>query len=157
MSLLYKYINKISLWVLLAISIVILVLFFVMPSTSVEINNTYYEEPSFTNPLMNWTLILLCLTVAFTLLLSIIKFVKTFIANPRKGLITLGVLVVFAAVFVVSWFLGDATKLDIIGYEGTDNMGFWAQYSDMCIYATAIMGVSTLVALFGTSIYSKLR
>ena len=142
MSLLYKYINKISLWVLLAISIVILVLFFVMPSTSVEINNTYYEEPSFTNPLMNWTLILLCLTVAFTLLLSIIKFVKTFIANPRNGLITLGVLVGFAAVFVVSWFLGDATKLDILVYEGRVNVGCRGPCPNMCFCGRAVMGDS---------------
>ena len=63
----------------------------------------------------------------------------------------------FIGIFVISWFLGDAGRLDIIGYEGTDNEGFWAQYVDMVIYATGILGVGTLAALLGTSIYSKLN
>ncbi len=150
-------INKISLWALLAVSAVILVLFFTMGSVDIEINNSLYEEPKFTNGLLDWVYILLGLTICLTLLLSLYKFVKSFIANPKKGLITLGILVVFAGVFVISWFIGDATKLNIIGYEGSDNFGFWAQYSDMVIYTAYIMGGTTLLALLGTSIYSKLN
>ena len=150
-------INKISLWVLLGISAVILVLFFTLGSTEIEINNSLYDEPKFTNGLMDWVFILLGLTVALTIVMALVKFIKSLTANPKKGLVTLGVIVLFIGIFVISWFLGDATKLDIIGYEGTDNEGFWAQYVDMVIYATGILGVGTLAALLGTSIYSKLN
>jgi uncharacterized membrane protein len=106
---------------------------------------------------INWTYALFAIAVIATVVASVFTFVTNFRKNPKKGIGTLAVLVVFALVFVVSWFIGSPEELKIIGYEGTDNVGFWAQYADMCMYATIIFASTTILALLGTTLYSKIK
>lgn len=152
-----KSLPNISLIALLAICVVVSALFWLGGSQEVEIAGNPWDQPNFTDTLLNWTYFLLGLTLFITLGLSLFQFVGTFISNPKKGIVMLGVIVVFVLVFVVSWAMGTGETLNIIGYEGTDNTGFWGQYSDMCLYATYILGSATVVALLGSIVYSKLK
>ena len=157
MSKFMKLLPKISLWVLFAASLVITVLFFVGGSNTIDIAGTEWDEPVFTNLLLNWTYVLCALVVLITLAVSVMQFIKTFIANPKKGIVSSLVILLIVAIFAISWALGSAETINIIGYEGTDNTGFWAKYSDMCLYVAYTLGAGTLLALFGSMIYSKLK
>ena len=149
---------KYTLWVLFAISLVVSGIFIFGGSMEIEGNagemlSTFVHTDLF----LNWTYILFALSVVITLFAAISSFITTLRKNPKKGIGTIVVLVVFVLVFVVSWFLGSPEELTIVGYEGTDNVGFWAQYSDMCLWATIIFSAATLLALVGTTLYSKIK
>ena len=156
-----KFIEKLpkfTLWALFAISLVIAGFFIFGGQTEVEGNGgELLSTPVFTGLFLNWTYALLAIAVLSTLVAAIFTFVTNFRKDPKKGIGTLAVLVVFALVFVISWFIGSPEELKIIGYEGTDNVGFWAQYSDMCMYATIIFASATILALLGTTLYSKIK
>ncbi len=149
---------KYTLWVLFAISLVVSGIFIFGGSMEIEGNagemlSTFVHTDLF----LNWTYILFALSVVITLFAAISSFITTFRKNLKKGIGTIVVLVVFALVFVVSWFLGSPEELTIVGYEGTDNVGFWAQYSDMCLWATIIFSAATILALVGSILYSKIK
>jgi hypothetical protein len=44
----------------------------------------------------------------------------------------------------------------IIGYEGTDNVGFMAQLSDACLYITYILVAATLLVIVAGRIYTSI-
>ena len=149
---------KYTLWALFAISLVVSGIFIFGGSMEIEGNagemlSTFVHTDLF----LNWTYILFALSVVITLFAAISSFITTFRKNLKKGIGTIVVLVVFALVFVVSWFLGSPEELTIVGYEGTDNVGFWAQYSDMCLWATIIFSAATILALVGSILYSKIK
>ena len=149
---------KITLWVLFAISLVVSAIFIFGGSMEIEGNaGEMLSTFVYTDLFLNWTYILFALSLVVALFAAVNSFVTTFRKNPKKGVATLLVLVVFALVFVVSWFLGSPEELTIVGYEGTDNVGFWAQYSDMCLWATIIFSVATILALVGSTLYSKIK
>jgi hypothetical protein len=104
-----------------------------------------------------WSYILTIVAIAITLLISLVRFVLLFIDNPKKGVMSLLVIVAFVAVFVISWSLGSAEKLDIIGYEGTSNVGPMAKFTDMCLYVMYTLCAGTVLALFGSILYSKIK
>ncbi len=148
---------KITLLVLLAVSLVFTAMFWLGGGSEVVINGETWNEPTYTGAFLNWTYVLCGIAIVLTLGFSLYNFVLSFIANPKGGIKTIAVLAVFAAIFVISWYAGTGERLEIIGYEGTDNEGFWAQYADMCIYVTYTMIVATIAALFGTALYAKFK
>ena len=51
---------------------------------------------------------------------------------------------------VITWFMGSPEKLEIISYEGTDNVGFWAQATDMFLYSLyALFTIAVVCMLLG--------
>ena len=149
---------KFTLWAFIAISVVVIAIFFFGGTMEIEGNagellSTYVH----TNLFLNWTYILLAISVIVTLVAVTGSFITSFRRDTKKAIGTLVVLVVFALVFVISWFIGSPEKLEIIGYEGTDNVGFWAQYSDMCMVATLIFSAATILSLVGSVFYTKLK
>lgn len=155
-----KFLNKLpnlSLWILFAISIVVSVLFWVGGSEEVVINNNPWDQPFYTDALLDWGYILFGLAILITIIVTVVQFTASFKANPKKGLTSIAVVVGFIGVFVISWFLGSSEPINIIGYEGTDNSGFWAQFTDMCVFSMYILSVATLLTIIGTTVYSKIK
>jgi len=87
------------------------------------------------------------LAVLATLVFVIIGFCRMFQADKKKALFMLGVVVAFVLLFVICWALGSPEKINIIGYEGTDNQGFWAQLADMMMYASYALVCGTIIAI----------
>jgi hypothetical protein len=114
-------------------------------------------NPNFTDPLLFWSYFLLILSVGLTLILTLVGFLKNLIENPAAAMKTLLPLIVFVLVFVVSWFLGSTEKISIIGYEGTENEGFWAQFSDMLIFASYALFIALSATIVGASLYRKYK
>ncbi len=157
MSKLFNKIPTYLLLILFAVSVVIMLMFYLGGGSMVDINGEEWNQPTYTNLLLNWTYTLCFATIAITLLVSVVKFVMNFIESPKKGVKSLLVICLFAAVFVVSWAMGSEETLDIIGYDGTDNSGVMARFTDMCLYATYILVAGTILSGLGSALYSKLK
>lgn len=157
-----KKLPKITLIACAAISLVVVVMFFMglgNPDAEFLSPNTgeYLTNSTYTDLLLWWAYILFGITLVFTIVFSIIRFCKLFGENPKKAVRMLVVIVVFAGIFVISWAVGSPDKLDIIGYEGTQNEGFWAQFSDMIIYTAYVLFAATIIAWICSTVYSKIK
>lgn len=145
--------------ILLAISVVLVGLMYIGPSGA-EIENAggdILSVPKYTDTLIYWTYALLIATAAITIVFSLVKFVKNFIDNPKGSIKTIVVLVVFALVLIIAWNLGSPEKVSILGYEGNQNIGFWAQFTDMIAYTLYTLFALIILAIIGSRIYVKLK
>ena len=152
----YKMIPKITLWSLLGLGIVFIALFFLGGSNgSLEVAGDFLDIPRFTDLFLIWNYILLGIVVLITLGVVIVEFCKNWKDDRRKAITTLCVVIGFIALACVCWFLGSPEKINIIGYEGTDNQGFWAQLSDAVIFACYFLVTATIVAMIWGYIHTK--
>ena len=144
----YKKISKLSLWVLLAIGIVASILFFAGGSNgSLEVAGDFLPIPKFTSMFLFWNYILVALVCLITLAVVVWEFVKTYKVDKIQALKKLAVVVGFVLLLVVCWFVGSPEKVDIIGYEGTDNEGAMARLSDACLYVTYVLVIATIATM----------
>ena len=158
MSKLIEKISGITVLLLGIVSVVLVALIYVGGNAeSLTIGEDVLTVPKFTEPLIFWCYILIGLTIGITLILTLIGFVKTFAESPVAGLKTLIPIAIFVVLFVVAWSLGSSEKVSIIGYEGTDNVGFWAQFTDMIIYAIYALFIAVIATIAGSAIYTKLK
>ena len=152
----YKLIPKIALWSLLALGIVFVAMVFLGGSNgSLEVAGDYLDIPRFTDAFLIWNYILFGLVVLITLAVVVVEFVNNLKTNRRKAFMTLGVVCGFIVLACVCWFLGSPEKINIIGYEGTDNEGFWAQLADAVIFACYFLITATIVTMIWGIIHTK--
>ena len=152
----YKLIPKIALWSLLALGIVFVAMFFLGGSNgSLEVAGDYLDIPRFTDAFLIWNYILFGLVVLITLAVVVVEFVNNLKTNRRKAFMTLGVVCGFIVLACVCWFLGSPEKIHIVGYEGTDNEGAWAQLADAVIYACYFLIIATIGTMIWGWAYTK--
>jgi hypothetical protein len=152
----YKMIPKITLWTLLALGIVFIAMFFAGGSNgSLEVAGDFLDIPKFSDAFLIWNYILFGLAVLITLCVVCVDFVNNWKSNRRKAYMTLGVVCGFVLLGCACWFAGSPEKIDIIGYEGTDNQGFWAQLADAVIYACYFLFVVTIITMCWGYIHTK--
>lgn len=158
MSNLVGNISRITILALGIISVLLVALIYVGGNAeSLTIGEDSLNVPKFTDTLLYWCYFLVALAIGLTLFLSLAGFVKKLIENPAGGVKSLITIAIFVVIFVVAWFLGSADKISIIGYEGTDNFGFWAQFTDMIIYAIYALFIGLIGTIVGAGIYTKLK
>ena len=154
----YKLIPKVTLLVLMVVGILAAAMFFLGGSEgSLEVAGDFLNIPRFTNVLLCWIYVLVALVILVTFGFVIAKLVETFKVDPKRGITS--VLVVLAAVGLCAlcWFLGSPEKVEILGYEGTDNVGNMARMSDAIMYLVYILTASTVAALVWGVIYTKVK
>ncbi|MCQ2348741.1 MAG: hypothetical protein MJZ65_06115 [Paludibacteraceae bacterium] len=152
----YKMIPKIALWVLMGLGIFVSVLFYVGGSEgSLEVAGDFLDIPLFTNAFLTWNYILVALVVLITFGVVVREFMKTYKVDKKKAMKSLFVVIGAIVLVLVCWFLGSPEELNIIGYEGTDNVGAMAQLTDACIYLTYILVLATIVSMVWGIIYTK--
>ena len=158
MSKLIGNISKFTILVLGIISVILVALiYFGGNAESLIVGEDSLTVPKFTDTLIYWCYILIALTICITLGFSLFGFVKKLIESPKDGVKSLAVIAVFVVLFIVAWMIGSPEKISIIGYEGNDNFGFWAQFTDMIIYATYALFIAIIGTIDGTGIYTKLK
>ena len=158
MSKLIGNISKFTILVLGIISVILVALiYFGGNAESLIVGEDSLTVPKFTDTLIYWCYILIALTICITLGFSLYGFIKKLIESPKDGVKSLAVIAIFVILFVVAWMIGSPEKLSIIGYEGTDNFGFWAQFTDMIIYATYALFIAIIGTIAGAGIYTKLK
>ena len=137
-----------------------LLLIFFLVTTSMDVNQGLARRlpapiPRFADLFLVWNYILLGLVVLVTIGVVVVEFCKNWKDNRRKAYATLGVVCAFAALACLCWFIGSPEKINIIGYEGTDNQGFWAQLSDAVIYGCYILITATIGTMIWGIIHTK--
>ena len=148
-------IRKISSWTLMVlstISIVVLALFFLGGITPESTEK--WKEYVFTSELLYWMYIMLALAIIALLGFGLFSFGTSLKTNPKGALGSLSVLVVIAALFGITYAIGDPTPIasitnaDIAKY----NVPMWLKISDMWIYSIYILAILCIVALFATQL-----
>ena len=142
----------------MVVGIVATALFFLGGSEgSLEVAGDFLDIPKFTNALLFWIYALVVLVILVTFGFVIAKLVETFKVDPKKGLVSVGVVLGAVALCALCWVLGSPEKIEIIGYEGTDNVGNMARMSDAIMYLVYILTASTVAALVWGVIYTKVK
>ncbi len=155
---LIETVSRIILLILLALCVIVGVMFYVGGSNgTLDVAGDLLSIPRYTDLFLYLNYALVILTCIITLGILLINFGYRLKYNPKGALKSLIPIVLFILVFVLSWNLGSPEKLEIIGYEGTENVGFWAQCTDMFLYVSYILLGVTILTLFGMAIYTKVR
>ena len=137
-------IQKVSgtvLYVMLAITLVILGMFFFGGETPLDqrlVADTAMEEPAQTDALIYWMYILFGIAVIITIAAAIYQFVTGFIDSPMTAIKSLLGLILIIVVLVISWAMGSDQPLVMPGYDGAENVPFWLKLTDMFLYTIII-------------------
>ena len=154
----YKLFPTVTLWVLMVVGIVATALFFLGGSEgSLEVAGDFLDIPKFTNVLLYWIYALVVLVILATFGFVLAKLVETFKVDPKAGIRSVVVVLAAVALCALCWFLGSPEKVEILGYEGTDNVGNMARMSDAIMYLVYILTASTVAALVWGVIYTKVK
>ena len=154
----YKLIPKVTLLVLMLVGILAAVMFFVGGSEgSLEVAGDFLNIPKFTDALLYWNYVLVAVVILVTFGFVIAKLIETFKVDPKRGLTSVGVVLAAVALCVLCWVLGSPEKIEILGYEGTDNVGPMAQMTDAIMYLVYILVAATVAALVWGVVYTKVK
>ena len=141
-------IASIAYFMLIAISAVVLVLFFCVGFGNMEsLPSGYYKSPQFTDLLMYWMYALAAICGVCTLVGAVTaKGGKVDSNMPAwgKALAKVG-LWLFLPVLVITWFLG--SKAPLMTGTGLYEDAFWLQATDAIIYTVYVLLVVTAIAL----------
>ena len=154
----YKMIPKISLWALLALGIAVIAAFFLGGNSgTLEVAGDFLSIPKFSDLVLSWIYILLGLAVLITLCVLVLKLASDFKYNPKSAIRSLCVVVGAVVLCLICWLMGSPEELHIIGYEGTDNVGFWAQMADAVMYLVYILFAATIITVIVGACISRSR
>jgi FtsH-binding integral membrane protein len=155
----YNLISKVTLWTLMLFGIFATAIFFLggNEAEGYEVAGDILNVPVFTNLFLGTNYAYFFLAVLATLCFVCLGFVSMFKQDSKKAMFSLGVVVAFVLLFVVCWFIGSPDKLDIIGYEGTDNQGFWAQLSDMMMYVCYALVCGVICSIVWGAVYTRIK
>ena len=145
-------------YVLIALSVVVLVLFFCVGFGNMEsLPSGYYKSPQFTDLLMYWMYALVAICAVCTIAGAVTAKGGKIESNmPKFGKILAKVgLWLFLPVLVISWFIGSASP--IMTGTGLYEDAFWLQATDAIIYTIYVLLVVTAIALIAslTGIFKK--
>lgn len=155
MSKILDKLPKIALYSLLAISVIMGVMFATIGfGNTIELHGDVFDAPQFTDGLLIWAYVLFALALVI-LVYSLVRFDQSVAIKRNKGVTILDIIVISVALFGICYALGSANELTIVGYEGTDNVGFWARYTDACIYSAYAMVVVTILSVLAAIIGFK--
>lgn len=146
---------------LVVLSFVLLLAFFLTLGQGGESLTSASGEPIhvplLTDTIIYWGYLLFGLAILVAVGVAVVNFVKSLITNPGSAIKSIIPVVLFLGIFAVSYFMGSGDRMSIIGYEGTQNEGMWAQITDMFIYTLYTLFVVLIVTIFGARIYSALK
>ena len=140
-------IRKTSSWTLLAITLISLVVLGIYYFGGVIDPAAEMVEPVYTGLLLNWVYAVFAVTI-FTMVVFAIWNIASLIQHDAKSAIMpIGVIAVSAAVFIITYSMGDGTQLNLVGYDGGRNTESWLKLTDMWLYTTYILMGLILVSL----------
>ena len=149
-------IPKIALLVLLLIGIAISLTFYMGGSAgTLEVAGDNLNIPKFTDMFLGWNYFLLAAVILVTLVVVVLTFIGKYKVDPKGAIKSLVIVVCFVAVACLCWFLGSSEKIEILGYEGTENEGAMAQLSDAMMYFTYILFAGVVVAIVWGAIHTR--
>jgi hypothetical protein len=147
-------IRKISSWTLLACTaatLIVLGLFF-FGGDDEPLKGELWN-PHYTSLLLNWIYLLFAATIVSTIVFALWKFVDTFKHNPKGGLVGLAVIVLFAALLLITYATGDETPLKLMSADLAEyNTPFFLKLSDMWLKSTYVLVILVVIAVAAGSV-----
>ena len=155
-------ISRISRWTLYAMSVVtvaLIGLFFL--AGNVQPEQQYAElvgltEPTFTDALLYWVYILLAITILAVFVFSIFGFINNLRYSRKKAINSLVTLLIFAVLLIIAYSIGDGEPLNILGYEGPDNVKGMLKLTDMWLYTIYILMALTILAMLFSPLIKRI-
>jgi len=141
--------SSITLWVLMLVSVVMLVLFFMSETTSEQLSNGQFQDvPTFLDPFLFWAYVV----VGLGIILLIVFAVKTFITDPKAGMQSLIWIVGFVALLAVCYIVSPAEGFErVVNGETEVYTQETMKMIDMWLFSMYVLiGLPViLVVLFG--------
>ena len=109
-------------------------------------------QPAYTDALLFLTYALF----AIVSIAAVVSFFHFLVSNPKASMGSLYVLAGSLIVLGITWFMGSPEKLEIVSSGGTDNVGFWAQATDMFLYSLYTLFVVAIICMLLGGIKKKL-
>ncbi|MDR2811242.1 MAG: hypothetical protein LBB84_11935 [Tannerellaceae bacterium] len=142
-------IRKISSWVLIVCTIIMLVLIgmFFGGGENEPYNGQW--NPKYTDALLYWMYTLFGITLVATLFFAIVQFINNFRTDPKKALVGLAIIVLFVVLFFVTYSIGDGTPMSALTKPDVEayNTPGWLKVTDMFLYSIYIMLGFTILAI----------
>ena len=113
-------------------------------------------QPAQTDALLYLMYALFGIAIAATVIAAVFQFGAALKDNPVSAIKSLLGLVLLVVVLIIAWAMGSGTPMNILGYEGTDNVYFWLKLTDMFLYSIYILLFVTVVAIIVSGIKKKL-
>ena len=155
-------ISRISRWTLYAmtvVTVVLIALFFlagnVLPENQLP-ELVGLTEPTFTDALLYWVYILLGITILTLIVFAIFGFINSLKYNRKGALNSFITLVVFAVLLIFAYSIGDGKPLNILGYEGPDNVKGMLKLTDMWLYTIYILMSLTILAMLFSPLIKRI-
>lgn len=140
-----RKISTYTLWALIAISLIVILLFFFGGDTLDAKGNLVYN---YTSLLLVWTYILSGLTIVTTILSALVLRPKSAHPDLLAKKSALIVLAVFVVTVLVSYLLGDSTALTTLNADNQEfNTAGWLKLTDTFLYSTYILSALIVVAV----------
>ena len=135
-----KYINYV-LYLIFAITLVYVVMFYFGEWNE----DSAYPHPVSTDAFLNWANILIWITIVITLVFELFHIVM----NPKSAVRTLISVAIILGIVFIAYSLSDSAEMNIIGYNGTDNVPSMLTMAGTMLYTTYILfGVTVAVILY---------
>ena len=145
-----RIIPTIVLAILLAITVVACFLFYFGGDVD---PNAEILEPVYTEFMLDYMYVLLALAIVVAIVSATAIFIMKYFANPKSAVIAFMGVGFLALLMILTYALGDATPLNILGFEG-EQTTFDLKLTDMCLYSSYILlGIAVIVS--GVSLLSK--
>jgi len=141
--------TSILLWVLMGLTVLFAILFYVggvVPGT----DGTRYEEPKITNSFIIFAYILLVVT----LLVMIFFAVRNMVLNPKGLKLALVALGLTAVLVALAALLADDTVLNLPHYKGSDNVPRTLFWTDVGLFVAYFLLAGAFLAII-YSVISK--
>ncbi|MCQ2329832.1 MAG: hypothetical protein MJZ93_04675 [Paludibacteraceae bacterium] len=143
-----------------ALSLVVIAMFlgglgdttFISPNSGDEL-----QDSTHTDLFLNWTYILFGVALLIFAVSFVLWIIDIFAKDRTRGFVLVGSLIALAVIGLISWSLGSAEELKIIGYEGSDNVGFWCQWTDMMLYMSYTLVAVIVVSVLATVIFRAVK
>ncbi|MGV8962342.1 MAG: hypothetical protein ACOH2V_03050 [Candidatus Saccharimonadaceae bacterium] len=141
------------------VTVVLIALFFlagnVLPENQIP-ELVGLVEPTFTDALLYWIYILFGITLLALFVFSIVGFINSFKYNKKGALNSFITLAVFAVLLIFAYSIGDGTPLNILGYEGPDNVKGMLKLTDMWLYTIYILMALTILAMLFSPLIKRI-
>ena len=128
-------IRKTSSWIFIIVTLINIAILLVYYGGGYVDPTAEVPVPNNVDVLLYWLYTLFGVSVGLTFFFAGAQLVKLLKDDLKAGLISLGAIGAIAAMLFIYYTIGDPTPLNLIGYEGTENVPFWLKLSDMWLYS----------------------
>jgi hypothetical protein len=140
-------ISSVTLYVIIGITAILTILFFAGGYVA-GTKGTNLAEPVNTDYILIWNAILLGIAIILTLAFTLVSILM----NPKRAVRTIIILGIIAVVIFISYQFASDEILNLVNYNGPDNIPSTLKIVDTGLYLTYFF----LVIAFGAILYSEI-